>query len=304
MCVCVCVCVYVCVSVCVFDVRYPVCPPCPGTWTAHCPQLPGFGAYGEVEELLRGSSGLAPDRPSAQSVLVPIVARELPPGMPLNSSAAMRDADAVVHACSVLAFSTPSPSPLPSPVGGAVAVVALRNARVSAGDPVTVLTLTGLPSHHVVSQFRSAPASASMNPAGAAGPKAFVEVAMDSFLRARLPGLSDIIGPIVQGVMSPVTDQFMTEAGSELTEKLNADLDNGVGGPVPEDVADCLTLALTYNLTNLVADGTTAMVDAHLTPRLTKRLEPMLSGMVRPFFPVCLFVVGFWYDAGLLCVSG
>lgn len=56
---------------------------------------------------------------------------------------------------------------------------------------------------------------------------------LQELVQHQIPGLSDIIGPIVNMVLKPALDQMMKEVGGSVTDALSSKLDLGIKAKVP-----------------------------------------------------------------------
>ena len=95
---------------------------------------------------------------------------------------------------------------------------------------------------------------------------------VSSFLQAGVPGLDDIMEPILNLVLEPVTAQVISMVGSSAMDSIKNTLPDEMEGEVPEDVAECLRVALTHNLTSLLTDTVTAAVATEVVPQLRDTL--------------------------------
>jgi hypothetical protein len=89
-------------------------------------------------------------------------------------------------------------------------------------------------------------------------------VSVKTYLNAHIPGLKQILDPIVGNIMKPVTEQVTSSAQSQTVDAAGTEIPQGLKGQVPLDAAACLNDALTYNLTNLLTDAITSMTTTKL----------------------------------------
>jgi hypothetical protein len=101
-------------------------------------------------------------------------------------------------------------------------------------------------------------------------------ISVKTYLNAHIPGLKQILDPIVGNIMKPVTEQVTSSAQSQTVDAAGTEIPQGLKGQVPLDAAACLNDALTYNLTNLLTDAITSMTTTKLCKTLTEKLTPAI----------------------------
>ena len=96
-------------------------------------------------------------------------------------------------------------------------------------------------------------------------------------LMSMLPGMKEILNPVVDGVMQPVVNVVANQLGPDLNEPLCEDMVHGINEELPGDVAAMLEQTLTANLTNMLTDSITMLLSDSLTESLTESLGPYLD---------------------------
>ena len=96
-------------------------------------------------------------------------------------------------------------------------------------------------------------------------------------LMSMLPGMKEILNPVVDGVMQPVVNVVASQLGPDLNAPLCEDMAHGINEELPGDVAAMLEQTLTANLTNMLTDSVTMLLSDSLTDSLTKALGPYLD---------------------------
>ena len=96
-------------------------------------------------------------------------------------------------------------------------------------------------------------------------------------IMSMLPGMKEILNPVVDGVMQPVVNVVANQLGPDLNAPLCEDMAHGINEELPGDVAAMLEQTLTANLTNMLTDSVTMLLSDSLTESLTKALGPYLD---------------------------
>ncbi len=104
----------------------------------------------------------------------------------------------------------------------------------------------------------------------------FLELKQEAIM-SMLPGMKEILNPVVDGVMQPVVNVVANQLGPELNAPLCEDLAHGINEELPGDVAAMLEQTLTANLTNMLTDSITMLLSDSLTESLTEALGPYLD---------------------------